>query len=109
MAANLGVACCSTIVLRTKRCLSESSVGATVTTVGRSIARAGFRRRWPSSTAQWQKRRNAEKAVDRIRAAEAKGREDQALRDRVEQLERETEVLKEKLQQGEKKGGNTGG
>ena len=59
--------------------------------------------------ADGRQRRNAEKAVDRIRAAEAKGREDQALRDRVEQLERETEVLKEKLQQGEKKGGNTGG
>jgi aminopeptidase N len=52
--------------------------------------------------------RNAERAVERIRTAEAKGREDQALRDRVEQLERETEVLKEQLQQGEKKGGNTG-
>jgi aminopeptidase N len=59
--------------------------------------------------ADGRQRRNAEKAVERIRAAEAKGREDQALRDRVEQLERETEVLKEKLQQGEKKGGNTGG
>ena len=49
--------------------------------------------------------RNAEKAVERIRNSEAKGREDQALRDRVEQLERETEVLKEQLRQGEKKGG----
>ncbi len=59
--------------------------------------------------ADGRQRRNAEKAVEKIRAAEAKGREDQSLRDRVEQLERETEVLKEKLQQGEKKGGNTGG
>jgi aminopeptidase N len=50
--------------------------------------------------------RNAEQAIERIRASEAKGREDQGLRDRVEQLERETEVLKEQLRQGEKKGGN---
>src|SRR6266566_775220 len=69
MAANRGVACRSTIVLRTKRCLSESSVGATATTVGRSIARAGLRRRWPSSTAHWQKRRNAERALLRVRGA----------------------------------------
>ncbi len=55
-------------------------------------------------------RRNAEKAVEKIRASEAKGREDQALRDRVEQLERETEVLKEQIrqeQEKEKKGGAT--
>ena len=50
--------------------------------------------------------RNAEHAIERIRASEAKGREDQGLRDRVEQLERETEVLKEQLRQGEKKGRN---
>ncbi|HEY0556309.1 MAG TPA: M1 family aminopeptidase, partial [Thermoanaerobaculia bacterium] len=56
--------------------------------------------------ADGRQRRNAEKAVEKIHAAEAKGREDQSLRDRIEQLERETEVLKEKLQQGEKKGGN---
>ena len=48
-------------------------------------------------------RRNAEKAVEKIRASEAKGREDQALRDRVEQLERETEVLKEQIRQGQEK------
>jgi aminopeptidase N len=53
--------------------------------------------------------RSAEKAIEKIRAGEAKGREDQALRDRVEQLERETEVLREQLQQGERKGGNSGG
>ena len=55
-------------------------------------------------------RRNAEKAVEKIRASQEKGREDQALRDRVEQLERETEVLKEQIRQGqekEKKGGAT--
>jgi aminopeptidase N len=55
-------------------------------------------------------RRNAEKAVEEIRASQEKGREDQALRDRVEQLERETEVLKEQIRQGqekEKKGGAT--
>jgi aminopeptidase N len=54
-------------------------------------------------------RRNAEKAVEKIRASQEKGREDQALRDRVEQLERETEVLKEQIRQGqekEKKGGS---
>jgi aminopeptidase N len=48
-------------------------------------------------------RRNAEKAIEKIRASEAKGREDQALRDRVEQLERETEVLKEQIRQGQEK------
>jgi aminopeptidase N len=53
--------------------------------------------------------RNAVKAVERIRVSEAKGREEQALRDRVEQLERETEVLKEQMRQGEeKKGPNPG-
>lgn len=56
--------------------------------------------------ADGRQQRNAEKAIERIRTAEAKGHEDQALRDRVEQLERETEVLKEQLRQGEKKGGN---
>jgi aminopeptidase N len=45
-------------------------------------------------------RRNAEKAAEAIRDAQSAGREDQALRDRVEQLERETEVLKEQLRQG---------
>jgi aminopeptidase N len=55
-------------------------------------------------------RRNAEKAVEKIRASKEKEREDQALRGRVEQLERETEVLKEQLRQAEeKKGGNAGG
>ncbi|HEX4494450.1 MAG TPA: M1 family aminopeptidase [Thermoanaerobaculia bacterium] len=56
--------------------------------------------------ADGRQQRNAEKAIERIRTAEAKGHEDQSLRDRVEQLERETEVLKEQLRQGEKKGGN---
>jgi len=56
-------------------------------------------------------RRNAGKAVDKIRDAQEAGREDQALRDRVEQLERETEVLKEQIRQGqgEKKGTGSGG
>ena len=47
--------------------------------------------------AEGRQRRNAEKAVERIRAGDEKKREDQALRDRVEQLERETEVLKEQV------------
>ncbi len=51
-------------------------------------------------------RRNAEKAVQRILTGKEKEREDQALRDRVEQLERETELLKEQVRMaGEKKGG----
>jgi aminopeptidase N len=49
--------------------------------------------------AEDRQRRNAEKAVLEIRARAAEGREEQALRDRVEQLERETEVLKEQLRQ----------
>ncbi|HKI04830.1 MAG TPA: M1 family aminopeptidase [Thermoanaerobaculia bacterium] len=51
-------------------------------------------------------RRNAEKAVQAIRTQASQGKEDQALKDRVEQLERETEVLKEQLRQAqeEKKG-----
>jgi aminopeptidase N len=59
--------------------------------------------------ADGRQQRDAEKAIEKIRAGEARGREDQALRDRVEQLERETEVLREQLQQGERKGGNSGG
>jgi aminopeptidase N len=43
--------------------------------------------------------RNAERAIAAIRTRASGGREDQALRDRVEQLERQTEVLKEKLRQ----------
>jgi aminopeptidase N len=50
-------------------------------------------------------KRNADKATERIEAKQAQGREDQALRDRVEQLERETEVLKEQVRQGEEKKG----
>ena len=50
-------------------------------------------------------RSNAEHAVAKILEAQEKGREDQALRDRVQQLERETEVLKEQVREaGEKKG-----
>src|SRR5262249_25569462 len=49
---------------------------------------------------------NAAKAVERILASQSKEKEDQALRDRVEQLERETELLKEQLRTaGERKGG----
>jgi aminopeptidase N len=56
--------------------------------------------------ADGRQQRNAEKAVQRILASKEKEHEDQALRDRVQQLERETEVLKEQLRQGqEKKGG----
>jgi aminopeptidase N len=44
-------------------------------------------------------RRNAEKAVAEIHARKAARNEDQALRDRIEQLERETDVLKEQLRQ----------
>ena len=44
--------------------------------------------------------RNAEKAVQEIlRAKAAEGKEEQTLRDRVEQLERQTEVLKEQVRQ----------
>jgi aminopeptidase N len=50
-------------------------------------------------------KRNADKATERIEAKQAQGREDQALRDRVEQLERETEVLKEQVRQVEEKKG----
>ena len=54
-------------------------------------------------------KRNAGKAIERIQAKQEQGREDQALRDRVEQLERETEVLKEQVRQaGEKKGASPG-
>jgi aminopeptidase N len=50
-------------------------------------------------------KRNAGKATERIEAKQAQGHEDQALRDRVEQLERETEVLKEQVRQAEEKKG----
>ena len=57
--------------------------------------------------AEERQRRNAAKAVEEIRARRAEGREEQALRDRVEQLERETEVLKERLREvQETKGGS---
>src|SRR5437588_7462728 len=36
---------------------------------GRPGKWAGLRRRWPSSTAHWQKRRNAERALLRVRGA----------------------------------------
>jgi aminopeptidase N len=56
--------------------------------------------------ADGRQQRNAEKAVQRILTSQEKEKEDQALRDRVEQLERETELLKEQVRQaGEKKGG----
>jgi aminopeptidase N len=51
--------------------------------------------------AESRQRRNAEKAIEEIRSRQAQDREDLALRDRVEQLERETEVLKEQLRQGQ--------
>jgi aminopeptidase N len=55
--------------------------------------------------ADGRQQRNGEKAVQRILAGRSKDREDQALRDRVEQLERETELLKEQLRTaGERKG-----
>ena len=58
--------------------------------------------------ADGRQQRNAEKAVQRILTSQSKGREDQALHDRVEQLERETELLKEQIRMaGEKKGGST--
>src|SRR5215210_7743249 len=47
--------------------------------------------------ADGRQRRNAERAVRDIRALEAEGKGDRTLQDRVEQLERETEVLKEQL------------
>jgi aminopeptidase N len=57
--------------------------------------------------AEQRQRRNAAKAVEEIRARRAEGREEQALRERVEQLERETEVLKEQLREvQETKGGS---
>jgi aminopeptidase N len=56
--------------------------------------------------ADGRQQRNAEKAVQRILASQSKEKEDQALRDRVEQLERETELLKEQIRTaGERKGG----
>jgi aminopeptidase N len=54
--------------------------------------------------ADGRQQRNAEKAVQRIVTSQSKEKEDQALRDRVEQLERETELLKERME-GERKGG----
>ena len=47
--------------------------------------------------ADGRQRRNAERAILNIRLQASAGKEDQALKDRVEQLERETEVLKEQL------------
>lgn len=47
--------------------------------------------------ADGRQRRNAAKAIQEIRSSNQKGKEEQALQDRVEQLERETEVLKEQL------------
>ncbi len=61
------------------------------------------RRAWLESDSR--QKRNAQKAAERIEAKQAQGREDQALRDRVEQLERETEVLKEQVRQAEEKKG----
>ncbi|HEY2289962.1 MAG TPA: M1 family aminopeptidase [Thermoanaerobaculia bacterium] len=56
--------------------------------------------------AEGRQQRNAEKAVQKILASQSKEKEDQALRDRVEQLERETELLKEQIRTaGERKGG----
>jgi len=48
--------------------------------------------------------------VEKIRLLKEKDHEEQALRDRVEQLERETEVLREQIRQAqEKKGPGSGG
>ena len=47
--------------------------------------------------ADGRQRRNAAKAIQEIRLSNQKGKEEQALQDRIEQLERETEVLKEQL------------
>ncbi|MFL6263281.1 MAG: M1 family aminopeptidase [Thermoanaerobaculia bacterium] len=56
--------------------------------------------------ADGRQQRNGQKAIERILTSQSKEKEDQALRDRVEQLERETELLKEQVRQaGEKKGG----
>ncbi|MFL6194260.1 MAG: M1 family aminopeptidase [Thermoanaerobaculia bacterium] len=59
--------------------------------------------------ADGRQQRNAAKAVQRILTSRKKEQDEQALRDRVEQLERETEVLKEQLRQmgEEKKGAET--
>lgn len=53
--------------------------------------------------ADGRQRRNAEKAIAEIQSSNLKGRDEQALADRVEQLERETEVLKERLRVAEEK------
>jgi HEAT repeat protein len=56
--------------------------------------------------ADGRQQRNGDKAVQKILTSQSKEKEDQALRDRVEQLERETELLKEQVRMaGEKKGG----
>ncbi len=56
--------------------------------------------------ADGRQQRNAEKAVQKILTSQTREKEDQALRDRVEQLERETELLKEQMRTaGERKGG----
>jgi aminopeptidase N len=49
------------------------------------------------SEADGRQRRNAAKAIQEIHLSNQKGKEEQALQDRIEQLERETEVLKEQL------------
>ncbi|HEV2851823.1 MAG TPA: M1 family aminopeptidase [Thermoanaerobaculia bacterium] len=48
-------------------------------------------------------RRNAEKAIETIRASNQKDKKEIALEERVEQLERETAVLKEQLRMAEEK------
>jgi aminopeptidase N len=88
----------------------ESAYGA-LGKLGDAAALPAVQRRGRLET-EGRQRRNAEKAAEAIRDAQAANREDQALRDRVEQLERETEVLKEQIRQGkeeEKKEGGTKG
>ncbi len=49
------------------------------------------------SEADGRQRRNAAKAIQEIHTSNLKGKEEQALQERIQQLERETEVLKEQL------------
>jgi len=53
--------------------------------------------------ADGRQRRNAAKAIQEIQLSNRKGKEEQALQERIEQLERETEVLKERLRVAEEK------
>ena len=55
------------------------------------------------SEADGRQRRNAQRAIAEIQSSNLKGKDEKALADRVEQLERETEVLKERLRVAEEK------